>query len=87
MKIKIRTKLFGLFINKTLSWKIHIECVKSKLSSASVKPHVSLNTLKMIYYFFFHFVMTYGLLFWEHFSDSVKIFIVQKKIFGIIMGW
>jgi len=32
----------------------------------SVKPYVSINTLKMIYYFCFHSVMTYGLLFWGH---------------------
>jgi len=77
------------FINKTPSWKTHIECIKSKLSIAcyamhSVKPYVSLNTLKMIYYSYFHFVMTYGLLFWGHSSDSTKIFRLQKKIIRII---
>jgi len=50
----------------------------------SVKPYVSLNTLKMIYYSYFHFVMTYGLLFWGHSSDSTKIFRLQKKIIRII---
>ena len=78
--------MLGLFINNTLSWKIHIECIKSKLSSAcyamqSVKQNVSLNTLKMIYY-----VMTYGLLFWGQSSDSMKIFILQKNIIRIAIG-
>jgi len=40
----------------------------------------------MIYYSYFQFVMTYGLLFWGHSSDSMKIFILQKKIIRIIMG-
>ena len=62
------TKFLGLFINTNLSWKTHIECSKSKLSSAcyatrSVKPHVTINTLKIIYYSYFHSIMTYGRLF------------------------
>jgi hypothetical protein len=44
-------KFLGLFINNHLFWKTHIECIKFKLSSAcyamrSVKPYVTLNTLK-----------------------------------------
>jgi hypothetical protein len=46
------TRFLGLFINNIPSWKTHIECIMSKLSSAyyamqSVKLHVSLNTLKI----------------------------------------
>jgi len=86
----IAKKFLGLFVNNTLSWKTHIECVNSKPISAccdmrSVKPYVSINTLKMIYYSYCHFVMTYGLLFWGYSSDSVKIFMLQKKIIRIMM--
>jgi hypothetical protein len=63
----IATIVVGLFINNTVSWKTHIECIKSKLGSAyavrSVKPYVSINALKMIYHSYCHSVMTYGLLF------------------------
>jgi len=52
----------------------------------SVKPYVTINTLKMIYYSYFHFVMTYGLLFWRNSPDSIKIFRLQKRIIRIIMG-
>jgi len=57
------TKFLGLFINNNLSWKTNIECIKSKLSSTcyavrSVKPFLTINTLKMIYYSYFHSVMT-----------------------------
>ena len=51
-----------------------------------VKPYVSHNSLKMIYYSYFHSNMTYGFLFWGHFSYSVEILRLQKKIIGIIMG-
>ena len=49
------TKFLGLYINNNLSWKTHIESIKSKLSLAcyamrSVKPNVTTNTLKLIYY-------------------------------------
>ena len=53
IRTTIETKCLGLFINNNLPCKTHIECVKSKLSSAcyamwSVKPYASQNTLKMI---------------------------------------
>jgi hypothetical protein len=56
---------------------------KSKLGSASyavrsVKSFLTINTLKMIYYSYFHSVMTYGLLFWGNSPDSIKIFRLQK---------
>jgi len=52
----------------------------------SAKPYVTTNTLKSIYYSYFHSVMTYGLLFWGNSSDSIKIFRLQKNIIGIMMG-
>jgi hypothetical protein len=63
------TKFLRLFINNNLSWKTHIKSIGSKLSSAcytvrSVKPDVTINTLKMIYFSYFHSVMIYDLLFW-----------------------
>ena len=87
----METKFLGLFINNKLSWKTHIECIKSKLSSAcyamrTIKPYVAANTLKTIYYSYFHSIMTYGLLFWGNSPDSIKIFRLQKKIIRIMMG-
>jgi len=52
----------------------------------SIKPYVSLNTLKMIYYSYFHSVMTYGLLLWGHSSDRIKIISLHKKILRIMVG-
>jgi len=52
----------------------------------SVRLYVSLNTLKMIYHSYFHFIMTYDLLCWRHSSDSIKIFGLLKKIIRIMMG-
>jgi len=51
----------------------------------SVKPCVSLNTLKMIFSPYFDSVMTYGLLFWGQSWDSIKILRLQKKIIRSMM--
>jgi hypothetical protein len=85
------TNIPGLFINDTSSWKTHTEYIMSKLHSAcyamgSIKPFVSQNILKIIYYSYFHSVMTYGLMFYGHSPDSVKIFRLQKKINRIMHG-
>jgi len=87
----IETKFLGLFIHNNLSWKTHVECIKSKLSSAfyskqSVILYVSLNTLHMIYYSYFHSVIANGLLFWWHSSESTKFIRLQKKVIRIMMG-
>jgi hypothetical protein len=87
----LKTKFLGLFVNDTLSWKTHIEYIVSKLSSACyamrlVKPYVSQNILKIIYFSYFHSVMTYGSLFWGQSPESVKIFRLQKKIIRIMLG-
>jgi hypothetical protein len=49
----------------------------------SVKPLLTINTLKMIYYSYFHSVTTYGLLSWGNSPDSLQIFRLQKKIIRI----
>ena len=40
----------------------------------------------MIYYSYFHSVMTHGLLFWGNSPDSTKILRLQKKIIRIMTG-
>jgi len=47
---------------------------------------VTINTVKMLYYSYFHSIMTYGLFFWGNSPDSIKIFRLQKKIIRIMIG-
>jgi len=51
-----------------------------------VKPFVTTNTLRIIYYSYFHSVMTYCFLFWGNSPDSIKIFRVKKIIIRIMTG-
>jgi hypothetical protein len=85
------TKLRGMNIDSTLSWRNHIEELISKLSTAcyvirSIKPYMSHTTLIMVYYSLFLSIMNYGLIFWRNSSYSCKIFRLQKKVIRIIMG-
>jgi len=47
---------------------------------------MSQETLKMIYYAYFHSIMIYGLTFWGKFSHEAKILKIHKNIIRIITG-
>jgi hypothetical protein len=84
-------KFLGLNINSTLNWKSHIETILPKLSSAcfamtSIKPLVSQQTLKAIYYSHFHTIIPYGLMFWGNSAHSARVFRMQKRIIRIMTG-
>jgi len=85
------TKFLGLTLDDTLSWRTHIDSIIPKSSLASfalrvVKPFLSLDSLKMVYYSYFHSVMTYGLIFRGNSHHSNIIFRLQKRIIRIIVG-
>jgi hypothetical protein len=62
------TKFLGMSMNETPSWDKHIETLTRKLSTASypitsAKTYMSTSSLKIIFYFFFHLLMNYGIIF------------------------
>ena len=77
------TKFLGLIIDNKLSWKGHINYIIPKLSSAcyvmrTVKAHVSFNTLKIIYYSYFHSIMNCGLIFGDS-QQTVSKFLNYRR--------
>ena len=83
------TKFLGLITDSTLSWKDHIAGLTSKLNKAcfairAIKPFMSLDVMKMIYYSYVHSVISYGIIFWgnSHLSDSI--FKIQKRVIRVI---
>jgi hypothetical protein len=63
--------------------------IAPKLSQACfiarvIKSFLTRYTLKMIYYEYFHAIMTYGLIFWGNSSHSGNIFKIQKRIIRIM---
>jgi hypothetical protein len=60
-------KLLGLNIYNKLSWKSHTDYLATRLSSLcfimrTIKPIMSLKSLRMIYFAYIHSVMTYGII-------------------------
>jgi hypothetical protein len=84
-------KFLGLTLDNSLSWKKHIEAIVPKLSTATfamriVQPFLFLDSLKLIYYSYFHSVLTYGIIFWGNTPHSNVIFRMQKRIVRIMVG-
>jgi hypothetical protein len=46
----------------------------------------NIDTLKSIYFAYFHSLIKYGIISGSNSSDSKKVFILQKKIIRIVMG-
>lgn len=71
------TKFLRIYVDRILFWKIHIEQIKHKLRTAcyamgSVKPFMSQEILKMVYYVYFHTITRYGIILLENCPHSVK---------------
>jgi hypothetical protein len=80
-----------IYIHDSINWSYHIEHIIPKLSSAcyimrNIKPYMSPNTLKTVYYSYFNAIISYGLPFWGNSPHAIKIFKMQKRIVRIMMG-
>jgi hypothetical protein len=84
-------KFLGLTLDNSLSWEKHVEAIIPKLSAATfalrvVQPLLSLDSLKLIYYSYFHSILSYGIIFWGNTPHSNVMFKIQKKIVRIMTG-
>jgi hypothetical protein len=44
------------------------------------------DTLKLVYFAYFHSIMLFGVILWGNSTDSKRVFIIQKKIIRIMAG-
>jgi hypothetical protein len=84
-------KFLGVTIDNLITWKKHIELITGKLNKACYlirrsKQFLNIDTLKMIYFAFFHSIISSGLIFWGNTYHSVSIFRLQKRAIRIIVG-
>jgi hypothetical protein len=84
-------KFLGIYLQDSLNWSCHIGSIIPKLSSAcyimrNLKPIMTMDSLKTVYYSYFNSVLSYGLPFWGNSSHSLKVFRLQKKIISIMTG-
>jgi hypothetical protein len=78
-------------IDKHMNWETHIGQITPKLSMVCYAVRymcylTNIGWLLMIYYAYFHAVMTYGIMFWGSSTDVKRVFKFQKKAVGIMMG-
>jgi hypothetical protein len=88
-KESVCTKFIGLQIDNHLNLKNHIDQMVPKLNAACYAItstfHVSnTDTLKSVYFAYFHSIMKYGIIFGGNSSSSKKIFTLQKKVVRIM---
>jgi hypothetical protein len=57
------TEFLGLMLDNTFSWKTHRDTIVPKLSSACFAIRTIKPLLKLVYFSYFHSIMTYGLIF------------------------
>ena len=85
------TNFLGLSLDSSLSWKLHIEHLSSKLNSAcylirSLRSVISRQNLRTIYFSYVHSIMVYGIIFWGSSPLSDIIFKLQKRTIRIMMN-
>jgi hypothetical protein len=72
-------KFLGIQIDDRLNWKSHMEYILPKLSSAifvirSLAYFMSSETLRMVYFSYFHSLIKYGIIFWGNFTNILQSF-------------
>ena len=85
------TRFLGLITDSSLSLKDHILELTSKLNKAcyavrAIKPIMSLDAMKMIYYSYVQSVMSFGIIFRGNPHLNGSIFKVQERIIRIIIN-
>jgi hypothetical protein len=87
----ISSQFLGLQVDNHLTWKNHIDQMVPKLSAAcyAVRSmyHINnINTLKSIYFSYFHSIIKYGIILGGNYSNSKKLFTLQEKVIRIMVG-
>ncbi|CAH2234017.1 jg9919 [Pararge aegeria aegeria] len=78
------TVFLGMTLDCKLQWGTHIDTLAGKLSSAAyavrkIRQISDVETARLVYFAYFHSVMSYGILLWGKAADIETIFILQKR--------
>ncbi|KAG7299149.1 hypothetical protein JYU34_017682 [Plutella xylostella] len=78
------TVFLGITIDSKLQWGPHIERIAGRLSSAAyavrtIRQLTDVDTARLVYFSYFHSVMSYGILLWGRAADINQIFVLQKR--------
>lgn len=78
------TKFLGMHIHQNLNWNTHIQELNKKLNSVCytlriLRKHLSMETLKMVYFANFQSLARFGVIFWGGSSMLEVVFLTQKR--------
>lgn len=78
------TVFLGITVDKGLQWGPHISKLANRLSSAAyavrkIRQLTDVDTARLVYFSYFHSLMSYGILLWGHAADFNDIFVLQKR--------
>lgn len=78
------TVFLGITIDSTLQWGPHISALAGRLSSAAyaikkIRRLTDVGTARLVYFSYFHSIMSYGILLWGRAADIETVFVLQKR--------
>lgn len=78
------TIFLGITLDSKLQWGPHILSLSGRLSSAAyavktVRRLTDVDTARLVYFSYFHSIMSYGILLWGSASELDSIFVLQKR--------
>lgn len=84
-------KFLGLYLDKNLSWSLHVKHVVQKISRSVynlriLKRYLDFKTLKSVYHAIFESNIRYGMVIYGSTNELHKIFLVQKTVLRVMLG-
>lgn len=84
LEIVDRTVFLGFTIDAKLQWGAHLASLSGRLSSAAyavrqIRRLSNIETARLVYFSYFHSLLSYGILLWGNAADIGAIFVLQKR--------
>lgn len=78
------TVFLGITLDSKLQWNPHLTALAGRLSSAAfaikkIRQLTDVKTARLVYFSYFHSIMSYGILIWGKAAEIQTIFILQKR--------
>jgi hypothetical protein len=91
MPVSDECRFLGFTLDSNLNWKCHVDKLCDRLSSAvfalrKLKPIISDDALKQVYFAYFHSLMSYGTLIWGNSTDANRVLLMQKRAIRALIG-
>lgn len=85
------TKFLGVYIDKALTWKTHIEHISKKLSKSAFALYklaqiVNTEAVLTAYHGLVASILRYGILFWGNSTEQNKVLLLQKRCIRAMFG-